>query len=55
MIKKKITITGALGLIGKELIKVLHNKNYELVAVDLKGQMLRHKKFIRNYFFIIFN
>lgn len=49
MIKKKITITGALGLIGKELIKVLHNKNYELVAVDLKGQMLRHKKFIRNY------
>jgi dTDP-glucose 4,6-dehydratase len=49
MIKKKIAITGALGLIGKELIRILCNKNYEIVAIDLKGQMLRHKKLIKNY------
>ena len=31
--KKKIAITGALGLIGKELIKILIKDNYEIIFI----------------------
>ena len=46
MFKNKIVITGGLGLIGKELIQILKNDNYEIIALDLKGQMKRYKKYI---------
>ena len=48
MLKKKIAITGSLGLIGKELIETLKNDNYEIIALDLKGQIRRYKKYINS-------
>ena len=47
MFQKKIVITGGLGLIGKELIEFLKKDNYEIIVIDLKGQIKRHKKFIK--------
>tara|TARA_B110000902_G_C14189709_1_gene543698 strand:+ start:211 stop:1188 length:978 start_codon:yes stop_codon:yes gene_type:complete len=46
---KKILITGALGLIGKELLKILIKDNFEIIAIDLKGQIKRYKKFIKEH------
>ena len=46
---KKIFITGGLGLIGRELIKKLSNLKYNLVVIDIKKQIKRHKNFIETY------
>ena len=45
---KNIFITGALGLVGKELIKLLlKEEKYNLLCVDLKKQFFRNQKFIK--------
>lgn len=44
---KKIIITGALGLIGKELLKIFCLTNQKIYAIDLKGQIERYNKFIK--------
>jgi len=44
-----IVITGALGLIGKELINILLTQKYKIIAVDLDGQLKRYKKFINSF------
>jgi|694.fasta_scaffold19102_6 UDP-glucose 4-epimerase len=45
---KNIFITGALGLVGKELIKsLLKEEKYNLLCVDLKKQVFRNQKFIK--------
>ena len=48
MFQKKIVITGGLGLIGKELIEFLNKDNYEIIVIDLKGQIKRYKKYINS-------
>ncbi len=49
MIKNKIAITGGLGLIGKELIRIFSKSNFEIIVIDLKGQLKRNKNFINSY------
>jgi nucleoside-diphosphate-sugar epimerase len=45
---KNIFITGALGLVGKELIKsLLKEEKYNLLCVDLKKQVFNDKHDIR--------
>ena len=46
--EKKIIITGALGLIGKELLKIFCKTNQKIYAVDLQGQINRYADFIKN-------
>ena len=46
MVRKKILITGGVGMIGKALIKTLSNK-YNLIVLDTKGQIDRNKKFLK--------
>jgi nucleoside-diphosphate-sugar epimerase len=46
--EKKIVITGALGLIGKELLKIFCKTNQKIYAVDLQGQLNRYADFIKN-------
>ena len=45
---KKIIITGALGLIGKELLKIFCQTNQKIYAVDLLGQLNRYADFIKD-------
>ena len=45
---KKIIITGALGLVGKELLKIFCETNQKIYAVDLHGQISRYADFIKN-------
>jgi nucleoside-diphosphate-sugar epimerase len=44
---KNIFITGALGLVGRELVKSLLKEEYKLTCIDLKKQINRNKKFIK--------
>ena len=46
--KKKVLITGGLGLIGKSLTKILLN-NYKILIIDKHSQILRHKSLIKYY------
>lgn len=49
MTKNKIVITGGLGLVGKELIRILSKGNFEIIVSDLRGQLNRNKNFINIY------
>jgi len=44
---KNIFITGALGLVGRELVKSLLKEEYKLTCIDLKKQINRNKEFIK--------
>lgn len=46
MLKKKILITGGLGMIGQALIKILC-KNYSLIILDRGSQITRNRNFIK--------
>ena len=45
---RKIIITGALGLVGKELLKIFCKTNQKIYAIDLKGQLNRYVDFIKD-------
>ncbi len=45
---QKIIITGALGLVGKELLKIFCQTNQKIYAIDLKGQLNRYADFIKD-------
>ena len=49
MTKNKIVITGGLGLVGKELIRIFSKDNFEIIVIDLRGQLNRSKNFINQY------
>ena len=49
MTKNKIVITGGLGLVGKELIRIFSKGNFEIIVIDLRGQLNRSKNFINQY------
>ena len=42
MTKNKIVITGGLGLVGKELIRIFSKGNFEIIVIDLRGQLNRN-------------
>jgi UDP-glucose 4-epimerase len=44
---KKIFITGGLGVVGKELIKLLIQDNYNLICIDTRKQISRNFNFIQ--------
>ena len=45
---RKIIITGALGLVGKELLKIFCKTNQKIYAIDLQGQLNRYADFIKD-------